>query len=112
MDPADEPRADYIKGERRIVDIFAPGGPIYLQDIREHIQGCLTRELPNNVPYRAKIVLIAAYQSRWCPYAQETFREVHEAFDRTLSHLIQSKFRRYKRLEYRVKSVISELIKL
>lgn len=44
---------------------FQEGKCIYLEDVKKHIASAVTRELPDNVPYPAKIALIQESQKTW-----------------------------------------------
>ncbi|GBE86763.1 P-loop containing nucleoside triphosphate hydrolase protein [Sparassis latifolia] len=84
---------------------------MYLNDVRQFIRQSITRELPNNVPYPAKVALIQAFQNQWDRHSQNCFDAVDTEFQRTLFHIIQTKFERYEHLKTRIQLVMRELVK-
>ncbi|KZT10439.1 P-loop containing nucleoside triphosphate hydrolase protein [Laetiporus sulphureus 93-53] len=109
----------HVQGERIPVrdqgidlrTIFTSGGPITLGDIHEHMESCVTRELPNNVPYRAKITLIDAFMTHWEDHALNMFVQVYNAFVESVEKLVKTRFGRFKNLEHCVKLVVAEQVK-
>ncbi|KAH9854523.1 P-loop containing nucleoside triphosphate hydrolase protein [Lenzites betulinus] len=105
------PRADNLKGPRKRV---APGtegeGIMYLEDVRRHIRTSVTRELPGNVPYAAKVSLIQTFQQGWEVIARECFEEVHDIFKDTVADVIHEEFDRYSNLKAIIGPVTTELI--
>ncbi|KAK7676574.1 hypothetical protein QCA50_020450 [Cerrena zonata] len=87
-----------------------PHNYIFLQDVKNHIQRSLTRELPNNIPYPAKTVLIQSSQGTWSSDSRRCFDEVHKKLKGTLHELIDDQFSRYEHLRSRLKPVVTELI--
>ena len=55
----------------------------------------MTRELPNNVPYAAKMSLIHNFQQCWERVVIDCFEEVHQAFKVVLNDLAARYFGRY-----------------
>lgn len=60
---------------------------------------CVTRELPNNVPYAAKRSLIHRFQETWPQVAQNCFEEVRIIFQGVLEELSHSHFGSYDTLK-------------
>ncbi|KAH8092249.1 P-loop containing nucleoside triphosphate hydrolase protein [Cristinia sonorae] len=85
--------------------------PIYLEDVRKHIAGSLTRELPNNVPYSAKLSLIRNTQTTWEPDTNHCLEGVQKALEKTVVQLINSHFKRYENLKSRIIHIIMELLR-
>ncbi|KAI0791138.1 P-loop containing nucleoside triphosphate hydrolase protein [Abortiporus biennis] len=85
---------------------------MFLGDVRQHIEKSLTRELPHNVPYAAKVSLIQKFQSSWGLDSQRCFDSIFRALDKTLGGLIGEDFNRYDNLRARVQSAAMELIRL
>ena len=71
--------------------------------VRAVVRSCLTRELPNNIPYSVKRSFIKNFQSSWELYATACFDEVEGAFKRTLIDLIDAQFGRFKNLQRAVR---------
>lgn len=65
----------------------------------------MTRELPNNIPYPAKVELIRISQSTWEAKSRSCFEGVYKEFNETVMHLIETKFSRYENLKTRVRYV-------
>ena len=63
----------------------------------------MTRELPNNVPYPAKVALIKDFQSSWGQLCQDVFDHVCKDFHDMLTELMRERFQRYTLLHSRVK---------
>lgn len=59
----------------------------------------MTRELPGNVPYAAKVSLIQTFQQGWEEIAKECFEEVQEIFKDTVADVIHDEFDRYSNLK-------------
>ncbi|CAL1698678.1 unnamed protein product [Somion occarium] len=87
-------------------------GCMFLNDVRDHIRRSLTRELPNNVPYSAKVALIQHFQTSWKALSARCFEAVHAAFHELLCRLIDSNLSLYAHLEARVRLVVDELVKV
>lgn len=83
---------------------FAPK-EIYLSDLRNHIRNALTRELPDNVPYAVKSMLIRQSQERWGELCTKCCTGVRATFDDTLRTLIAQKFHQFDHLHTRVRYV-------
>ncbi|KAI0696226.1 P-loop containing nucleoside triphosphate hydrolase protein [Cerioporus squamosus] len=86
--------------------------PMYLRDIRERIGSHVTRELPNNVPYAAKISLILDFQRTWEQSTLRCFEVVQKSVGQFLTSHIDQQFQRYGNLKAIVNSVVMEQVKL
>lgn len=78
---------------------------ITLSDVRRHIRKSMGKELPNNVPYGAKVSLIRDFQASWEIDSRKCFDEVMRAFSDALNSLIQNRFERYAGLKTHVEWV-------
>lgn len=78
---------------------------ITLQDVRRHIRKSLGKELPGNVPYGSKVSLIQEFQQTWELDSKTCFHEVLNAFESTLSKLVQNRFERYQELRSHIQRV-------
>ena len=65
----------------------------------------MTRELPNNVPYPAKVALIKDFQRTWGQLCQDVFGSVSKEFHDILTEIMRQRFQRYTLLHSRVKWV-------
>ncbi|KAF8579720.1 hypothetical protein K439DRAFT_370392 [Ramaria rubella] len=98
----------------------APGPPVdpfshiplpldpYLEDIRMQISIAKTRELPNNVPYHAKLQLIDRFTQKWFGPADKCLEGVREKTVIKVLELLQHHFKRFSRLENLVTPLILE----
>ncbi|KAI0363541.1 hypothetical protein BV20DRAFT_958073 [Pilatotrama ljubarskyi] len=77
----------------------APPTYVYLEEVRQHIQASVTRELPNNIPYPAKRSLIHEFQKTWEANTIACFENVQAEFARALTELIHSRFERFHHLK-------------
>ncbi|OCH87803.1 hypothetical protein OBBRIDRAFT_827487 [Obba rivulosa] len=84
---------------------------LYLRDIRRYIQRSVTRELPNNIPYPAKVELIRASQGTWLSKSRDCFEDVYKECIQTVMHLIDTRFSRYENLKTRMRLAVTDLIK-
>lgn len=66
--------------------------PMYLPDVRRHIEDSLTRELPFNVPFSAKVALIEKIFGSWEDHCNDCFTTIYEATTEGLLHLTEQKF--------------------
>ncbi|KAI0746433.1 P-loop containing nucleoside triphosphate hydrolase protein [Daedaleopsis nitida] len=82
--------------------------PVFLRDMRKHIRSCVTRELPNNVPYAAKRFLIRKFQQGWEEKAMVSFEQVQQTFKTALSEITRTYFARYSNLSNVIYPIISE----
>ncbi|KAH0580123.1 hypothetical protein H2248_002929 [Termitomyces sp. 'cryptogamus'] len=92
------------------VDKLAEGPPFYLNDMLKHIQSSITRELPNNVPFSAKIDLIPKFQASWESAVETCFTAVRKHVQDMLEHQIRHTFHRYEHLEGHVRIFVSEIV--
>ncbi|KAL5530980.1 hypothetical protein ACEPAG_3856 [Sanghuangporus baumii] len=70
--------------------------PIFLDDMRERIDRMITRELPHNTPYRAKVQVIEQRFVLWQQHSRACFEKVNVAYQRCLDDLIAKNFGKYK----------------
>ncbi|KAI0698693.1 P-loop containing nucleoside triphosphate hydrolase protein [Earliella scabrosa] len=87
------------------------GTVMYLEDVRRHISTSITRELPGNVPYAAKLALLQAFQQSWEKSMLQCFNEVQEMFKVAVAELIRLYFDRYSNLKAIVGPATNELVK-
>ncbi|KAI0693477.1 P-loop containing nucleoside triphosphate hydrolase protein [Cytidiella melzeri] len=87
------------------------GKHLYLSDIQQHIRNALTRELPDNVPYAVKVMLIRQSQESWGALSAECCTAVTTAFQKTLKELVNVKFSRYDHLHSRVTKILTDLVR-
>ncbi|KAI0650981.1 P-loop containing nucleoside triphosphate hydrolase protein [Trametes meyenii] len=85
-------------------------GVMYLGDVKKHIRASVTRELPGNVPYAAKVALIRAFQDDWVDTALACFEEVLGMFKDAVAEAVREVFERYANLKAIVGPVTMELI--
>ncbi|KAG6918467.1 hypothetical protein DXG01_014094 [Tephrocybe rancida] len=108
---------------------YFQGQPFYLNDMREHIKRLaavdnsafldpyvlwfrsITRELPNNVPFSAKVDLITKFQAGWEEIAEVCLRAVHKHVHQMLDHQIAHTFHRYGHLEGYIKILVADMVK-
>jgi len=105
--------------------------PFTLTDMQKHIQKSvalflylylvfanlflrsITRELPDNVPFQAKVALIASFQGTWESSTSQCFDTVRSSMLKVLFECINAKFQRYENLEAHIRRVtISTFIKI
>ncbi|KII84204.1 hypothetical protein PLICRDRAFT_46578 [Plicaturopsis crispa FD-325 SS-3] len=84
--------------------------PFFLDDMRRHIDDSITRELPNNVPFDAKVVLIDEFQSTWENFATVCFDRVRKCMLKTLLECISKYFGGYEGLRNHLNVFVSELV--
>ncbi|KAF8064448.1 P-loop containing nucleoside triphosphate hydrolase protein, partial [Lyophyllum atratum] len=92
------------------VDTLTKSKPFFLNDMKEHIQQSITRELPNNVPFAAKAVLIEQFQAGWESAIEVCFAAVRQQVETMLEQSIKSTFYRYEHLEGRIRIFVSEIV--
>ncbi|KAI0633204.1 P-loop containing nucleoside triphosphate hydrolase protein [Trametes polyzona] len=83
---------------------------ITLLEVRERIQKCVTRELPNNVPYAVKKDFIRQYQRNWATQVKKCFEEVVDALKKALMTLVDQHFGRFGNLKRAVSSIVLDLV--
>ncbi|KAF8591661.1 hypothetical protein K439DRAFT_1626647 [Ramaria rubella] len=84
--------------------------PIYLQDVRAYINRARTRELPNNIPFPAKVALIERFTASWEAPINDCFHAVLNRVFLTLMGLITERFGRFSLLQSRVRAIINDEI--
>ncbi|THH32770.1 hypothetical protein EUX98_g1377 [Antrodiella citrinella] len=87
------------------------GGQIFLDDIRRHIESSLTRELPNNVPYSAKVALIRKMQTTWEHHSNTCLNAVQTRLEAVVTQLIHARFERYEVLKAKLTRLVLELLR-
>ncbi|OSD00780.1 hypothetical protein PYCCODRAFT_1437127 [Trametes coccinea BRFM310] len=100
---------DSMLGKRSATQMLA-GHVMYLEDVREHIRASVTRELPGNVPYSAKVSLIQGFQQNWADAALACFEEVQSTFKDAVADIVRQEFDRYSALKAIVGPVTMELV--
>lgn len=75
---------------------------MFLSDIEKYIKNATTRELPDNVPYAVKVMLIKRSQGSWGALAEGCVVGVRRTFERVLGELLDGGFGRYGALHGRV----------
>ncbi|KDQ21795.1 hypothetical protein BOTBODRAFT_26210 [Botryobasidium botryosum FD-172 SS1] len=84
----------------------------YLMDMKEHIVGCISWELPGNPPYRAKTLLVSEITSNWDSPAEQCLERVGTTVRSTLSQIINTSFDRFHVLKEQVRSLVFEDLRL
>lgn len=64
-----------------------------------HLLRAIGWELPNNVPYQAKVNLIARFTKLWVAPSERCFDVINDVLDKVISELINIHFGRFKVLE-------------
>ncbi|KAI0820111.1 P-loop containing nucleoside triphosphate hydrolase protein [Trametes gibbosa] len=98
------------KGKRGAPGAEPEGDVFYLEDVRRHIRASVTRELPGNVPYTAKVSLIRTFQNTWEEAALACYEEVREVFKDAIAEAVDSEFGRYANLKSIIGPVTAELM--
>ncbi|KAG1775502.1 P-loop containing nucleoside triphosphate hydrolase protein [Suillus placidus] len=70
-----------------------------INDIRKVIQDAIGWELPNNVPYQAKVNLIAQFTKLWVAPSERCLVGINDVLDEVINTLISTHFGRFKVLE-------------
>ncbi|KZT22881.1 hypothetical protein NEOLEDRAFT_1180623 [Neolentinus lepideus HHB14362 ss-1] len=84
--------------------------PVYLSDMRQHIERSITRELPDDVPFPCKVSLIQAFQTTWNPSAMECFESAQRSMVNLLHDLLCAYFSRYEPLHKQLRLFTTELV--
>ncbi|KAH7912598.1 P-loop containing nucleoside triphosphate hydrolase protein [Hygrophoropsis aurantiaca] len=108
-----EPSDDEEDGENEASDTESSASlsrPFYLQDMREHIEKSITRELPDNIPFQSKVSLIDAFQETWGIAAKECAEKVCSSLQTFLLESIKQTFGRYDNLQNHLHVILLELI--
>ncbi|GJE98371.1 P-loop containing nucleoside triphosphate hydrolase protein [Phanerochaete sordida] len=74
----------------------APAQKMDLDAVKAHIESSLTRELPHNVPFAAKVALIARFLADWDEHCRRCSGAVHAAALRELQGLVRAHFGQYR----------------
>ncbi|KIY65284.1 hypothetical protein CYLTODRAFT_357063 [Cylindrobasidium torrendii FP15055 ss-10] len=82
--------------------------PFDLLDMREHIKASITRELPNNVPFEAKTVLILRLQNTWKTLTDECFQKVQDRTIQLLYAKVDEVFGQYSLLVGHIKTFLAD----
>ncbi|THU97629.1 hypothetical protein K435DRAFT_753802 [Dendrothele bispora CBS 962.96] len=83
---------------------------LYLTEMRLYIDGSITRELPNNVPFDAKVALIMEFQATWAVAVAECFNAVEKATLTLLMKKVDIDFQRYEILRGHIRTFLHELV--
>ncbi|KZT07896.1 uncharacterized protein LAESUDRAFT_811749 [Laetiporus sulphureus 93-53] len=89
-----------------------PPNSMYLLDMKKYIRQSVTRELPYNVPYSAKMSLIQDFQDSWERLSRETFEKVYQQFDSILTSVTHKEFSQYAQLQARINAAVQEILKI
>ncbi|KAI0743138.1 P-loop containing nucleoside triphosphate hydrolase protein [Daedaleopsis nitida] len=85
---------------------------MYLREVRDRIRACVTRELPNNIPYAAKRTFIRDFQESWERHTMTCFSRVQETFTNALMEIIQLRFSRFGSLKSIIAPIVMEQLQL
>ncbi|ESK87740.1 hypothetical protein Moror_11277 [Moniliophthora roreri MCA 2997] len=86
-------------------------GSLNLTDMRRHIKKSITRELPNNVPFEAKVALINDFQQTWRTASiDECFERVMVSTVGLLTDLVNRRFERHSLLRNDVHELMLKLV--
>lgn len=99
-------------GDLRVagVDELSEAEPMYLSDMKRHVQKSVTRELPNNIPFQAKEVLILQFQADWKVAVDKCFSAVRRSVQDAIELTLKAVFGRYENLEKHMRILILEII--
>ncbi|KZS94169.1 hypothetical protein SISNIDRAFT_410420 [Sistotremastrum niveocremeum HHB9708] len=75
------------------------GRPIYLPEVSDVIETSITRELPLNIPYSAKVTFFQEQFSRWSLFVFECFDRVEKTAHGEIIRLIENDFGDYPNLK-------------
>ncbi|KAJ3784740.1 P-loop containing nucleoside triphosphate hydrolase protein [Lentinula aff. detonsa] len=81
-----------------------------LTEVRNHVNRCLARELPNNIPYEAKASLILRFQTSWPEAVDDCFRGVETDTLKILIKMIEQYFGRFTLLHSHMKNFVKMLM--
>ncbi|KAG1834900.1 P-loop containing nucleoside triphosphate hydrolase protein [Suillus variegatus] len=70
-----------------------------IYDIRNVIQEAIGWEIPNNVPYQAKVNLIAQFTKLWVAPSERCLAGINDVLDQVINALISTHFGRFKVLQ-------------
>ncbi|KIJ68778.1 hypothetical protein HYDPIDRAFT_107023 [Hydnomerulius pinastri MD-312] len=83
--------------------------PFFLDDMRTHIKKSVTRELPNNVPFVSKVVLINGFQKHWGAASTKCSEQVRTTLSKFLNESIKQHFARHEALKSYLMITVQEL---
>ncbi|KAI0041019.1 P-loop containing nucleoside triphosphate hydrolase protein [Auriscalpium vulgare] len=109
-DETDDDEADALEAGSPNQDGARVHQSIYLDDVRAQITGSITRELPNNVPFRAKEVLIREFQEEWTELAKTCLNDVRGVVTAVLRARVDEIFGRWLLLHSHMRSHVDALI--
>ncbi|KAK0496696.1 P-loop containing nucleoside triphosphate hydrolase protein [Armillaria luteobubalina] len=90
--------------------VLTTSAPFTVSDMRKHIQRSITRELPNNVPFDAKVALITSFQHSWPASVKSCFDDVRNTVLNTLLDCVDhERLGRYDLLTHHLRSFVSEV---
>ncbi|KAK7467517.1 hypothetical protein VKT23_004571 [Stygiomarasmius scandens] len=92
------------------VVLISENNSINLTEMRTHIEKSITRELPDNIPFEAKVALIQSFQYTWPSVVEQCFNDVEKSFRTLLLTTIDRHFARYEILRAQLRSFIHDLI--
>ncbi|KAJ3981520.1 P-loop containing nucleoside triphosphate hydrolase protein [Lentinula detonsa] len=81
-----------------------------LTEVRNHVNRCLARELPNNIPYEAKASLILRFQTSWPKAVDDCFRGVETDTLQILNKMMEQYFGRFTLLHSHMKNFVKTLM--
>ncbi|KAG7442467.1 uncharacterized protein BT62DRAFT_954832 [Guyanagaster necrorhizus] len=91
--------------------VLTTSGPFGVSDMRMHIQRSVTRELPNNVPFNAKVALITSFQQSWPDSVKSCFDDVRNTVLKTLLACVDhERLGQYDLLRHHLRSLVSEIV--
>lgn len=77
-------------------------GGFNLTHMRHHVESSITRELPYNVPFPAKLTLIQSFQTEWPEEVRECLDQVQKVLREVVVDSVNRKFGRWEGLKRRV----------
>ncbi|KIJ68611.1 hypothetical protein HYDPIDRAFT_146952 [Hydnomerulius pinastri MD-312] len=83
--------------------------PFFLDDMQRHIKRSVTRELPNNVPFVSKVVLINGFQKHWGAASTKCSEQVRATLISFLNECIKHHFARHEALKSHLMIAVQEL---
>ncbi|KZV76766.1 hypothetical protein PENSPDRAFT_622214 [Peniophora sp. CONT] len=88
----------------------AADGKMYLDDMHDHIEKSLSRELPGDVPLSAKQALIVKYQTGWEKAALTCLDSVRERTQTMLNEVLRAHFGRWEFLHGHIRDALDSLV--
>ncbi|KAL0952898.1 hypothetical protein HGRIS_007116 [Hohenbuehelia grisea] len=92
------------------VECIRRGQPLYLDTLHHFLQKSIRRELPNNIPFRAKASLISAFQEPWQHNVVNCLQSVQKQLLNLLLGLVETKFGRFAVLQSNLKDYMTSLV--